>query len=86
MIRPITGNEVKQLRDGELAGCLGRHVSQRELGLALGLQPDSAARRVRKWEQGDESISGPMTLALEFLRFATGYPEVFNRYWRDRFR
>lgn len=82
--RPLAPEEVRDIR--EIASeALGRRVSQHDLGVALGLKPDSAARRMRKWEKGEERVSGPATLALEFLRFAMGYPDVFNRYWRDRF-
>jgi DNA-binding transcriptional regulator YiaG len=40
--------------------------SQSEMGEALRLSGDTA-RSVRKWERGEREISGPVSLAVEYL-------------------
>jgi hypothetical protein len=64
----MTGAEVKAIRDA-LGRLLGRHLSQQDLGVALGLAPDSAGRTVRSWEKAGPS--GPAAVALAFMREAT---------------
>jgi hypothetical protein len=91
----MTGNELYLLRTIRLANALGRRVSQHDLGVALGLQPASAARRVRKWEDGEEEISGTTEIALAWLWVSipdflvpsnnAEALESFNKFWRWRF-
>jgi len=61
----VQGSEVKRIRE-EIGAAIGRRVSQRDLGLALGLSDDNADRLVRKWEDGEPS--GPAAVALELMR------------------
>jgi transcriptional regulator with XRE-family HTH domain len=63
----VTGADVKRIREA-LGETLGRRVSQRDLGLALGLAPANAADTVRRWEH--EGPSGPAAVALELLEIA----------------
>jgi hypothetical protein len=91
----MTGEELHKLRTERLPNALGRRVSQHDLGIALGLQPASAARRVRKWECGEEKIVGPTEIALSWLWVCI--PDFlvpsdnaqalafFNTFWRWRF-
>ena len=82
----MTGDDVSRIRKTLLPLRLNRSVSQHDLGCALGLEPASAARRVRKWEKGEEAISGPTILALIFLEAACADHYLFDRYWRKRFK
>jgi len=61
----VQGSEVKRIRE-EIGAAIGRRVSQRDLGLALGLSADNADRLVRKWEDGEPS--GPAAVALELMQ------------------
>jgi len=60
----MTGEDVKAIREA-----LGRRVSLRDLGLALGLAPANAKDTVRRWEE--EGPTGPAAAALRFIREAT---------------
>lgn len=42
-------------------------LSQPQLARALGLKGDNGARTVRRWESGDQAITGPVALAVRFL-------------------
>lgn len=42
-------------------------LSQKELGIKLRLAGDSPDRTVRAWESGKTPISGPASLALEYI-------------------
>ncbi len=66
----MTADDVKAIREA-LGRTLGRRISQNDLGLALGLAPANAADTVRSWEDGKRDVSGPATLALQFMREAT---------------
>lgn len=43
------------------------NLSQRELGQALGLTHENADRVVRRWESGQQAITGPAAVALAYL-------------------
>lgn len=64
----MTGTDVKAIREA-LGRTLGRRLSCRDLGLALGLAPANAGDTVRKWER--EGPTGPAAVALNFMREAT---------------
>lgn len=64
----MTGDDVKQIREA-LGAVVGRRLSQRDLGIAMGLAPANADRLVRQWEEGEPS--GPAAVALRFMREAT---------------
>lgn len=64
----MQGAEVKRIRE-EIGRALGRRVSQRDLGLALGLAPKNADDTARSWEDGSKPVSGPAALALELLLY-----------------
>lgn len=58
-MEPVTPNQFKEAR------CkLG--FTQLEMGVALRLTGDQA-RTVRRWEAGEREISGPVSLAVEYL-------------------
>lgn len=42
-------------------------MTQAQLAKALRLAPRSGADTVRKWENGSRSITGPVSLAVEYL-------------------
>lgn len=53
----MTGADVKAIREA-LGRLLGRRVSCRDLGLALGLAPANAADTVRRWESDGPDRAG----------------------------
>jgi hypothetical protein len=74
----MTGHEVKTIREA-LGDALGRNVSQRDLGLALGLAPANAKDTVRSWEDGSRDVTGPAATALKFFALSideSGPPDV----------
>lgn len=66
----MTPADVKTIREA-LGRALGRRVSCRDLGLALGLAPANAGDTVRSWEDGSRDVSGPAAVALDFMRDGT---------------
>lgn len=60
----MIGSEVTEIRK-TLGAALGRRLSQRDLGLALGLSADNASRAVRDWES--DRPTGPAAVALQLL-------------------
>ncbi len=60
----MTGFEVRALRRA-LSDMTGERVSQRKLGVALGLSAANADRTVRNWEEN--APSGPASVALTYL-------------------
>lgn len=64
----MTGADVKAIREA-LGPIVGRHVSCRDLGLALGLAPANAGHTVRRYEE--DGPSGPTAVALMFMRECT---------------
>jgi DNA-binding transcriptional regulator YiaG len=65
----MQGAEVKRIRE-EIGHAVGRRLSQRDLGLALGLSPANAADMVRSWEDGSKPVSGPAATALNLMAMA----------------
>jgi DNA-binding transcriptional regulator YiaG len=45
-------------------------LSQRELGLKIGLTGDNIARTIRRWETGETEISGPAAILLRQMATA----------------
>lgn len=66
----MTAADVKSIREA-LGRTLGRHISCRDLGMALGLAPANAADTVRSWEDGSRDVTGPAAVALAFMRECT---------------
>lgn len=66
----MTPADVRKIRE-DLGRALGRRISQRDLGLALGLTYNSAHDTVRSWEDGSRDVSGPASVALEFMSHAS---------------
>jgi hypothetical protein len=71
----MTGADVKRIREA-LGRLLGRHVTCRDLGVALGLAPANAGDTVRSWEDGSRDVSGPAGVALCFISLATDDPRA----------
>jgi hypothetical protein len=63
------GLEVTRIRKS-LGEVVGRPLSERELGMMLGLPEPEAETTVRKWEEGD-GPSGSAAVALWLLAFST---------------
>jgi DNA-binding transcriptional regulator YiaG len=79
----MTGHEVHAIRTA-IANALVRNVSQRDLGIALGLAPENADRTIRKWE--DEGPSGPGAVALRLMQIAlSDDPVAGDGFVRDLF-
>lgn len=70
----MTGADVNAIRMA-LGRVIGRRVSCRDLGLALGLAPANAADTVRRWER--DGPTGPAAVALGFMRQATDLMDDF---------
>src|SRR5579859_2024875 len=64
----MRAQEVKDIREA-LGLALNRRVSQRDLGLALGLSEKNCDRAVREWETFGPS--GPAAAALRLMALAT---------------
>ncbi len=62
----MTGPDLRILRV-RIGLMLGRHVSQRDLGLALRLAPNNAKDTVRSWEDGSRDITGPASVACNLM-------------------
>jgi hypothetical protein len=60
----MTGNDVKRIRDA-IGAHFGRRISQRDLGLALGLSEKNADRAIREWET--DGPTGPGAAALRLI-------------------
>lgn len=60
----MSADEVKSARL-EIGAALGRTLSQRDLGLMLGLAPANADRTVRNWEV--DGPTGPAAVALRLM-------------------
>jgi len=60
----MSADEVKMARL-EIGAALGKTMSQRDLGLMLGLTPASADRTVRNWET--DGPTGPAAVALRLM-------------------
>jgi hypothetical protein len=71
----MTGADVKAIREA-LGRAIGRRISCRDLGCALGLAPTNAADTIRKWEA--EGPTGPAAVALMFMSGATDIGAPFN--------
>jgi len=56
----VTPDQIREIRSA-------LNLSQRELGQDLGLTPDNADRVVRRWESGQQAITGPSAVALAYL-------------------
>lgn len=56
----MTPTQIKRIRDR-----MG--LTQSELADALRLAPKNGNRTVRAWEAGETNITGPASLALEYL-------------------
>lgn len=53
----MKGSELKSIRSK-------LELSQRELGLKIGLSGDNIARTIRRWETGETEISGPAAILI----------------------
>ena len=65
----MQGLEAKRIRES-LGEVIGRHLSERELGMMLGFPEATADTAVRTWEEGD-GPSGSAAVALWLLSFST---------------
>lgn len=70
----MSADEVKEARL-EIGAALGRTLSQRELGLMLGLAKASADRTVRNWESAGPT--GPAAVALRLMLHCARRGEVY---------
>lgn len=68
----VTSEDCKAIREG-LGNALGQRLSQRDLGMMLGLALRNAGDTVRSWEDRSKEISGPAQLALRLLGAAAGF-------------
>jgi hypothetical protein len=60
----MSADEVKMARL-EIGSAMGKSLTQRDLGLMLGLAPASADRTVRNWET--DGPTGPVAVALRLM-------------------
>jgi len=58
----MTGQELKQLRQ-DLGDAIGRPLSAADMAKLCGLEPDTGANMIRRWE-----VTGPAKQAAEQLR------------------
>ena len=65
----MQGSDAKRIRES-LGDVIGRPLSERELGIMLGLPEQIAEATVRQWEQGGEP-SGSAAVALGLLAYST---------------
>jgi DNA-binding transcriptional regulator YiaG len=57
--------EMHPIEIREIRQTLG--LTQAQLALALRLSPTNGARLVRRWEAGEQEITGPAMVALEYM-------------------
>lgn len=76
----MTGAELRSARKalGSLWG-LGRPLQAAELARVLKLTGRDPGRSVLDWEAGKTPISGPVSIAVEYMLNTTRKPSTFNR-------
>jgi hypothetical protein len=65
----MNGSDAKRIRES-LGEVVGRPLSERDLGMMLGLHEQSAEATVRQWEEG-EGPTGSAAVALSLLAYST---------------
>lgn len=69
--RQLTGEDVLVIRQA-LGRALGRELLEEDFGLLLGLKPGNADRSVRRWESGENEVTGAASFAIRMLGYACG--------------
>ena len=82
-ISPVTGSELKQLRE-DLGQAIGRNLSAADMAKLCGLAPGNGPDTIRRWEV--KGPSGPAGELLRILAMASDrYPILENFNIFDRF-